>query len=231
VGGLVRYTVHAKPAYQPAYGLEVMTRPELVSQWVDCLVRPESRVLRVHLDPMTCQVIHPEERTLKQLTEEFVKYNTGFKPLYGLQVLESLLTGLQDLPPGRYLLSHARQSAFAQLAQVADSAAGGSNLHSSLPLRPDVALLSTPPCLSIDPSILTSFNLRFGRVPATFNYDRRPAVGEGGWKEYWEEMKKKGIKRKKKKGEKRQDSSSQAVPLDAGPPDSTPVKSIVKHVT
>lgn len=46
IGSLVRYSVHPKPAYQPSYGIEVMTRTEVIRQWVDCLLRPDSRVLR-----------------------------------------------------------------------------------------------------------------------------------------------------------------------------------------
>ena len=50
-------------------------------------------LVSVHLDPASQQVITPEERTLGQLTEEFAKYDTGFRPPYGLQVSAENDTG------------------------------------------------------------------------------------------------------------------------------------------
>lgn len=45
--------------------------------------------LAVHVDPITLMVITPEERTLPQLADEFIKYNTKFRPQHGLQVSET----------------------------------------------------------------------------------------------------------------------------------------------
>ena len=40
----------------------------------------------VHLEHTNQLVMAVEERSLSQLTEEFVKYDTGFRPPYALQV-------------------------------------------------------------------------------------------------------------------------------------------------
>ncbi|KAF0301252.1 Little elongation complex subunit 2 [Amphibalanus amphitrite] len=212
--GLVRYSVHAKVAYQPAYGIEVMTRPEVISQWLDCLLRPNSRVVRVHLDPISQMVLAAEERSFSQLTEEFAKYDTGFKPPYGLQVLESVLVELTQQPPGQYLLSHdSRSGAFVRLSRA--SAPDGGSLKLQFPVSPVRTLLDSPRCLGLDPSILTPYNTRYGRVPATFHYRDTVELGEGGWKEHWAKQKEQGITRKKKKKNKSGKQPTDAPPAEA----------------
>ena len=95
-------------------------------------------------------------------------------------MLESVLSALTSLAPGQYLLSHdSRAGAFARLCRAgASSDPGDVRVHLSFPPAPARVALESPRGLAIDPSILTPFNTRYGRVPATFKYSPRPSESQ-----------------------------------------------------
>lgn len=171
---LVRYTLHARLCHLACYGVPVMTASELLGEWLDCVLRPESRVLRVYVEPHSRRLVATEERSLQQLQLEFAKYGTGFEPARGLGSLGSLLGSLAPLVPGTYLLAYERDCGlFARLMcdEKHPEAVGKSewlDLRSRHCGGLKVLPLSQSPALPIDTSVLTPYNIRFGFAPGLF---------------------------------------------------------------
>ena len=97
-----RFTVSSKVEHQSNFGAEVMTRHELADEWISTLIRPDARLARLRVDPMSNFVLAFQNLSLKQLTS--AGNEVGFKPGEALGNLHSLFSNLIDskLQPGSF---------------------------------------------------------------------------------------------------------------------------------
>ena len=80
--------------HQSNVGAEVMTRRELADEWISTLIRPDSRLGRLRVEPLTNFVLAYENLSLKQLTS--AGNEVGFKPGEALGNLHCLFSNLID---------------------------------------------------------------------------------------------------------------------------------------
>jgi len=91
---LQRHTISSKVEHQSDMGAEVMTRRELAEEWISTLIRPDSKLARLRVDPLSNFVLAFENPTLKQLT--LAGNEVGFRPGEALGNLYSLFSNLID---------------------------------------------------------------------------------------------------------------------------------------
>ena len=89
---LQRITISSKVEHQSDIGAEVMTRRELADEWISTLIRPDSRLARLRVDPLSNFVLGYEDLSLKQLTS--AGNEVGFKPGEALGNLFCLFSNL-----------------------------------------------------------------------------------------------------------------------------------------
>uniref|UniRef100_A0A1B6KYH7 Little elongation complex subunit 2 C-terminal domain-containing protein n=1 Tax=Graphocephala atropunctata TaxID=36148 RepID=A0A1B6KYH7_9HEMI len=166
--GSNRYTndVHVSPKleYQPEYGASIMNHSQLVREYVDLYIRPNTKLARVRTVGHTREVMLHEVRSMQDVRESLITRTKAihkvFDPLY------AVLTKLIDLPVGKYILRHkAKMGAFTNL--LVEDAKGNNFIMSNFfyELRTnDVAL--PPPY--VDPLVLTKVHALDKRPPGLF---------------------------------------------------------------
>ncbi|XP_055306386.1 uncharacterized protein LOC129570703 [Sitodiplosis mosellana] len=92
-----------KIEFQAEYGVEVMRKDELISEWCELYFRPNTSTERVRFDCITGKVIHHQTITSFEVENE-LRTNYGIERQQLLQRLWHALQTFNDFPPGDYLL-------------------------------------------------------------------------------------------------------------------------------
>ncbi|XP_049547186.1 uncharacterized protein LOC125958104 [Anopheles darlingi] len=92
-----------KLEHQPEFGAEQMTKAELLHEWARQLLRPNSKTLRIRLDPVTHRMISSHYLELRDIEEELLRLY-GVKPRHLITSMWGTLRRLQLFPVGSYLL-------------------------------------------------------------------------------------------------------------------------------
>lgn len=163
------HVISTKLEYQPEFGAEVTTLSEITRDWGNILVRPQSQLLRVRLDPITGDLIMYESKTVHDLTIEFQRQYLK-SPYDKLTSLQALLGQLTELLPGNYLLSHSPENGtFAQLYKEERSKHNYNSNLGYLNVECNNVASSNAVWLQIDQMVLTPTCTHFYRIPAMFH--------------------------------------------------------------
>ena len=183
------YVVYPKLENQVFFGCEVNTHTEILEQWSELLLRPNTTLLQTRACIVSGDVIVTEERDMQEVLRVGRQANIKFQPGAALASLYVILNTLQKLPVGKYLLHHHHKSeAFIRLMRCIEEdkySAGHQtvfNLHESYGFTASLASeleesaiyvlkspkYCTPPWLPIDTHVTTPFHLKHRKIPATF---------------------------------------------------------------
>lgn len=99
-----------KLEFKSSFGCEVMTKYELLAEWVAQKFLPNSLTCRMRLDARTFQKIHSQMISINEIEEELeFRYNIKASNLLGS--IHNFLTIILKLLPGKYLLNHCEKTA------------------------------------------------------------------------------------------------------------------------
>uniref|UniRef100_A0A182TN57 Little elongation complex subunit 2 C-terminal domain-containing protein n=1 Tax=Anopheles melas TaxID=34690 RepID=A0A182TN57_9DIPT len=92
-----------KLEYQPEFGAEQMTLPELLQEWARQLLRPHSKTMRLRINSTTSTIISHHYLELRDIEEELNRLY-GVKPHNLLTNVWKMLKLMRNFPAGQYLL-------------------------------------------------------------------------------------------------------------------------------
>uniref|UniRef100_A0A2M4BEX0 Putative nmda receptor-regulated protein 2 c-terminus n=1 Tax=Anopheles marajoara TaxID=58244 RepID=A0A2M4BEX0_9DIPT len=92
-----------KLEHQPEFGAEQMTKAELLHEWARQLLRPNSKTLRIRLDPVTHRKISSHYLELRDIEEELLRLY-AIRPRHLITSMWGTLRRMQLFPVGSYLL-------------------------------------------------------------------------------------------------------------------------------
>ncbi|XP_050096816.1 uncharacterized protein LOC126578373 [Anopheles aquasalis] len=92
-----------KLEHQPEFGAEQMTKAELLHEWARQLLRPNSKTLRIRLDPVTHRKISSHYLELRDIEEELLRLY-AVRPRHLITSMWGTLRRMQVFPVGSYLL-------------------------------------------------------------------------------------------------------------------------------
>lgn len=98
-----------KLEFKSSFGCEVMSKFELLSEWVDQKFLPNSLTCRQRLDVRTFQNLHSAMLSVTDIEEE-LEFRYKIKTSILLGSLYHLLEIICRMPPGKYLLRHSEKS-------------------------------------------------------------------------------------------------------------------------
>ena len=180
------FIVCPKVESQVYFGCEVNTHTEIVQQYSELLMRPNTYVLQMRVCSKSGSVVLAEEKDLAEVIREGHQPHIKFQPQKSLGFLHSTFNTLLRLPPGRYLLHHPnKEEAFIHVMQeMKDAELGVQNVfdfHKSYGFAKDADQegcvmarrhYTTSPWLQLDTNVLTPFHFLHLKIPGTFPMDR-----------------------------------------------------------
>jgi len=194
------YIIQPKVEHQAFFGCEVNTHAEIVKQYAELLLRPNTYILQLRICAASSQIILSEEKDLSEVIREGHQPHIQFQPLLSLSSLHCIFNSLCKLTDGHYLLHHANKSdAFIRLLRNIDEGEANSGLQSVYNLHTsygysrgereeeaqreyeaqhysqviDRRKYNSAPWLPIDTNVLTPFHLTHKKIPCTFPMPRK----------------------------------------------------------
>ncbi|XP_041367418.1 little elongation complex subunit 2-like [Gigantopelta aegis] len=155
-----------KLEYQAKFGVEQITQSEMSRDWVSCLIKPNTHLIRGRINAQTSEIIMLEDLDISKVLQPSIPFN----PQEFLCFLHGLFLHLKRLPVGNYLLTHSKGESYINILNSIDAHNRGSyDLHFDHKVfissdSPKAAV----PWIPIDPTVILPFHKKHGRVPATF---------------------------------------------------------------
>lgn len=170
-GSLSDAVISSKVEYQADLGAEVMFPTELVNEWLDLLIRPESRLVRVRVSYEGEYIMTERKQIIDVEAEALRLYQFNVKST--LKTLQVLLCQLCNMNPGQYLVMHtSNHGAFAHVYTAFPPITQHVfNLHEFCKRNWSKGITKEQhaPWKLLDVTIFTPLHYYTKRVPGTFN--------------------------------------------------------------
>ncbi|KAF6211716.1 hypothetical protein GE061_012230 [Apolygus lucorum] len=95
----------SKMEYQPEYGASQMSFSELMGEWINLKLRPESILHRVRVDPMKGDTIMVEMKSVSTIANDCQRLYSRCVERQ-LSLIQIMFDHISPLPPGNYMLNH-----------------------------------------------------------------------------------------------------------------------------
>ncbi|XP_058461647.1 uncharacterized protein LOC131436763 [Malaya genurostris] len=164
--------ISIKLEYQAEFGAEQMTKSELIREWARQFMRPNSKTLRLRINPVTHSILSHHYLELKDIEDE-LKRTHDIDPANLITNLWQTLKILLSFPPGEHLMQHDIKNPHTVLILSKDPKASAS--ITSVHLNEVYASVDYERCaleeyewVPIDRTIITKLHREHTLLPCTF---------------------------------------------------------------
>ncbi|XP_022917698.1 uncharacterized protein [Onthophagus taurus] len=158
-------SLHVKLEHQPEFGGGILTKTELISQWVSLFFRPYSQLCRFRVVCKSKQILTLENCNIQSIKNELLTYH-NYKPSLGFGALYKLFLELKSLSPGNYLLQHLPNQPSVTLLQSSED--GNYNLHKNYDIENWTIIRKYEDWCPIDCSLILPKHQTSKQMPGLF---------------------------------------------------------------
>ncbi|XP_055613745.1 little elongation complex subunit 2 [Uranotaenia lowii] len=167
------FNISIKMEYQAEFGAEQMTKSELIREWTRQLLRPNSKTLRLRINPVNSSIISNHYLELKDIEEELRRLH-NIEPRTLITSLWQTLKILLNFPPGRHLMQHDVKNP-ETVNILSNDASKPADSGASLNLKEYYAKVEFERCaleeyewIPIDRNVITKMHRELTLMPCTF---------------------------------------------------------------